>query len=80
VVRLVKKRQIESSNWYVERANQSTTQEIYDEFIDRYDRALKFRPDRGKFWNSLSISLRLLDRYKESIDNYDRAIVVGFGE
>ncbi|MEG4321349.1 MULTISPECIES: tetratricopeptide repeat protein [unclassified Microcoleus] len=48
----------------------------YEEAIQRYDKAIKLKPDSCEAWNFRGIALLQLGRYEESIVSFDKALEI----
>jgi len=65
----------ESESW-VKRGNVLLGVSRYEEAIQRYERAIKVKPDSCEAWNFRGIALLQLGRYQESIASFDKALEI----
>jgi len=65
----------ESESW-IKRGNVLLGVSRYEEAIQRYERAIKLKPDSCEAWNFRGIALLQLGRYQESIASFDKALEI----
>ena len=65
----------ESESW-IKRGNILFEVSRYEEAIQRYERAIRLKPDSCEAWNFRGIALLQLGRYEESIASFDKALEI----
>jgi len=65
----------EAESW-IKRGNVLLLVSRYEEAIQRYERAIKLKPDSWEAWNLRGIALLQLGRYEESIASFDKALEI----
>ncbi len=65
----------EAESW-IKRGNVLLLVSRYEEAIERYERAIKLKPDSWEAWNFRGIALLQLGQYEESIASFDKALEI----
>lgn len=68
--------ELDQSESWIKRGNVLLGVSRYEEAIQRYEQAIKIKPDSWKAWNFCGIALLQLGRYEESIASFDRALEI----